>query len=245
MLRANRKLAVPVLCYCFWTIIFSVFISFYAQLVAYTNIKIDDGEVCSNIPSQTQYQWIKHKYSWQGIENITEIVLRQECPDSKIDTKVYAGNTYLGGTSETDTNTFILNCWSETLYTISNSTLYDRAGKRVGSFTFGPDSFLLSTVDGQLIARWFFESDTLTLVAPADTTEYGPVLLFSLAGKYAFEDHNECTTKYWMSLQIIIISGILGLASIGAVCILMLKHQEKDTYRYSRKPINLKSLIKN
>ncbi len=248
MLRSNTKLAVPFLCYCFWTIIFSVFISFYAQLVGYTNIKIDDGEVCSNIPIQNQYQWIKHKYSWQGIENITDIVLRQDCPDSQISTKVYAGNSYLGGTSEINTNTFILNCWSETLYTISNSTLYDHLGKRVGLFNFDTNCLLLETMDGQLIARWYFDSHALTLSVTANsiTTKYEPILLFSIAGKYAFGGYNECATRYWMALQIVIISGILGLASIVAVCIALLKHQGKDAaaYRYSRKTINLKPFNK-
>lgn len=242
MLRANAKTTVPFLCCCFWTIIFSIFISFYAELVAYTHIKIDGGEVCGIIPIQNQYQWVRHEYSWKGIGNITDIVLRQACPDSQIGTKVYAGNSYLGGTYETDTHTFIRDCWSETLYTISNFTLYDHSGKSVGLFNFDTSSPRLTTADGQLIAQWDFYSHGLTLVVPSNTTEH--LLLFSIAGKYAFGDHNECTTKYWMALQIVIISGILGLASIVAVCIVLLKHQKKNAYRYSQKTINLKTFNK-
>ncbi len=103
-------------------------------------------------------------------------------------------------------------------------------------------------MDGQLIAQWYFDSRALTLSVAANpiTTKYEPVLLFSIAGKYAFGGYNECTTKYWMSLQIVIISGILGLASIVAVCIALLKHQGDDAaaYRYSRKTINLKPFNK-
>jgi hypothetical protein len=220
-------------------IIFGVFLSVYLQLVAYTRIKPDEGEVCGNIPIQNQYQWIKHEYSWNGIGNITDIVLRQECPNSKIDTQIYADNSYLGGTSETDFTTFILNYWNEPLYTISNSTLYDLSGTQIGLFNFDTDSLILATAGGQLIAQWHFNSHSLTLTAPSNTTEH--LLLFSIAGKYAFGRRNECTTKYWMSLQIIIISGILSLASIVAICRVFIKKKKENNYRYPRKAINFKT----
>lgn len=243
MLRSNTKLATPFLCCCFWTIIFSVFVSFYIQLVSYTHLINDDGKVCSIIPSQAQYQWIKHDYFWKGTENITDITLRQECPDSKIDTKVYAGNSYLGGTSENNANTFILNRCSEILYTISDSTLYDHVGNQIGLFNFDTDSLILKTVNGTLIAQWYFDWYVITLSVPSNTTE-DMVLLFSIAGKHGFGNYNECSTKYWASLQIVIIAGILGLASIVVGCIILLKHKEKPT-RYSRKNINLKIFNKN
>ena len=243
MLRSDFKTTVPFLCCCFWTIIFGVFLGVYVQLVAYSDIKPEEGEVCDNIPIQNQYQWIKHEYSWNGIGNITNIVLRQECPNSKIDTHVYAGNSYLGGTSETDSNTFILNYWNEPLYTISKSTLYDLSGTQIGSLNLDASSLSLVTAEGTLIAQWHFNFHSLTLAVPSNTTDH--LLLFSIAGKYAFERRNECTTKYWMSLQIIIISGILILASMVTICIVFLKKHKENKYRYSRKNVNLKIWNKN
>ena len=243
MLRTNSKVAVPFLCCCFWTIIFSIFLSFYVQLIMYTtHTKIGEGESCvNNIPIQTQYQLIKTEYAWKGIGNITNTSLRQECPDSQVTTKVYTGNVYKGGTYETNDSTFILDCRREIMYTISNSTLYNSSGNLIGRFNFENSHYLLSTPDGELLAQWYFDSHTLTLLVHSNTIDQ--VLLFSIAGKYAFGDYNECTTKYWMSLQIVIISGILSLASIVMTGIGLLNQYGKD-YRYSRKTINLSSFNK-
>ena len=244
MLRPDTKLATPFLCCCFWSIVFSVFVSFYIQLVSYTHLIHDDGKVCTTIPHQTQYHWVKHDYFWKGGGNITDITLRQECPDSKIDTKVYAGNSHLGGTSENNANTFIFNRCSEILYTITDSTLYDRGGTPIGLFNFDADSLTLKTANGTLIAQWGFGSYAITLSVPPSTTEADLVLLFSIAGKHGFGNYNECSTKYWSSLQMVIIAGILGLASIVGGCIMIFKHKEKEI-RYSRKTINLKLVNKN
>ena len=79
MLQSKAKLTVPFLCCCFWIIIFSVFLSFFFHLVAYTHTRIGEEEGCADIPLQNQYQLVKEEYIWRGTGNI---VIEQEFGNS-------------------------------------------------------------------------------------------------------------------------------------------------------------------
>ena len=117
MLQSKTTIAVPLLCFCFWTIIFGVFMSFFFHLVTFTHTQSGEEEDCANIPIQNQYQLVKNGYIWKGAENITDAVLRQPCPDSEISSDIYYANSYIGGIRETEPRTLILNCKKEVIYT--------------------------------------------------------------------------------------------------------------------------------
>ena len=240
MLQSKSKITVPFLCCCFWTIIFSVFLSIFFHLSTHTNTKIEKGdEVCADIPLQNQYQLVKKDYIWRGIENITDVVFQQPCPNSQVGLNVYYANFYVGGVYETTAkqspgsprsgaDTFILNCRREPIYTFSNLTIHDSSGGIVGTLDFKDVPLVLTNPEGNRIAQWCLDSKTITLVVHS---EIDRVLLFAIAGKYAFREYNECTTKYWMSLQIVLISGILTIISMVVVGIVICKHKP---HRYAR-----------
>ena len=246
MLRSKPKIAIPLLCFCFWIIIFSVFLNFFFNLVSTTHTQKGEGEGCANIPIQNQYQLVKNGYIWKGAENITDAVLRQPCPDSEISSDIYYANSYIGGVRETEPGTLILNCKKEVIYTFSNVTLYDSSEEIVGTMDWEEDNLLILTNPrSELVAQWNFDSNFLTLevhltsLSPPSEVEENRVLLFAIASKYIFESHNECTTKYWMSLQIIIISGVLSIVSIVSMGIILCKIKQQLPNRYSHKNFRL------
>ena len=233
MLQSKSKITVPFLCCCFWTIIFSVFLSFFFHFSAHTNIKIGKEGVCVDIPLQNQYQLVKEEYIWRGNENITDIVFQQPCPNSQVGHNIYYTNVYIGGIDETSAlqspggdDTFILNCRGETIYTFSNLTIHDSSGGIVGTLDFEDVPLVLTNPEGERVAQWCLDSKTITLVIHS---EIDHILLFAIAGKYAFKEYNECTTKYWLSLQIALLSGILSIISMVAVGIVMC-----TPHRYAR-----------
>ena len=233
MLQSKAKIALPFLCCCFWTIIFNVFLSFFFHLSAHTHTKIGKEGVCADFPLQNQYQLVKEAYIWRGIENITDAVFQQPCPTSQVGYNIYYSNFYIGGVDETPAkqrsggDTFILNCRGETIYTFSNLTVHDSSGGLVGTLDFEDVPLVLTNPEGERVAQWCRDSKTITLVVHS---EIDRVLLFAIAGKYAFRGYNECTTKYWMTLQIVIISGILSIISMVAMGIVMCRPK---SHRYA------------
>ena len=244
MLQSKSKITVPFLCCCFWTIIFSVFLTFLFHLVAYTHTKIGKEEICVDIPLQNQYQLVKEEYIWRGTGNITDAVFQQPCPDSQVGVNVYYGNFYIGGVyTGKALDTFILNWKRETIYTFSNLTIQDSSGGIIGTLNFDePSLLILTNPDGELVAQWYLDTHNITLVVHSEVDR---VLLFAIAGKYVFRGYNECTTKYWMTLQIVLISGILSITSIVIGGIVMCKIKKQNPYRYARKNLSLTTFNKN
>ena len=242
MLRLKTKITLPFLCCCFWIIIFSVFLSFFLHLAPYTHIQQNSGGECVDIPVQNQYQLIKKEYLWKGTGNITDAVFRQSCPDTQIGPNIYYANLYIGGVLETEINTIIFNCKQEPIYTFSNLTLYDSEREIVGTVEWEEDNLLvLTNPSNELVAQWVFESNRLFFCVHSEVDR---VLLFAIASKFAFGEYNECTTKYWMSLQIVIISGVLSIASIVVMGITLWKMKNQLAHRYSRKNFRLQTLNK-
>ena len=146
MLRLKAQTTLPFLCFCFWVIIFSVFLSFFLHLAPFTYTpQNNEGEDCGILPLQNQYQLIKNDYIWKGTGNITDAVLCQSCPSTQIGANIYYGDSYIGGVLDTDTDTIILNCKKESIYTLSSQTLYDSEGKIVGTMEWEEDDLLVLT----------------------------------------------------------------------------------------------------
>jgi len=244
MLRLKAQTTLPFLCFCFWIIIFSVFLSFFLHLAPYTHTPHPNGgEDCDSLPFQNQYELIKHDYIWKGTGNITDAVLCQSCPDTQIGGNIYYGDSYIGGVVKHNSDTIILNCKQEAIYMFSSHTLYDREGVIVGTMEWEEDDLLvLTNPSNELVAQWVFEPNRLFFCVHSEVDR---VLLFAVASKFAFGDFNDCTTKYWMSLQIVIISGILSIASIVVMSITLYKMKNQLAHRYSRKNFRLQTLNKS
>ena len=136
----------------------------------------------------------------------------------------------------------------EVIYTFSTVTLYDSSDEIVGTIDWKEDNLLILTNPrSELVAQWTFDSNFLTLdvhsLSPPSAVEENRVLLFAIASKYIFESHHECTTKYWVSLQIIIISGVLSIVSIVSSIILCKKQQQLPN-RYSHQNFRLTNFNK-
>ena len=244
-MRLKAQTTLPFLCFCFWIIVFSIFLTFFLHLAPYvhTTIHSNEGEDCVGLPLQNQYELIKHDYIWKGTGNITDTVLCQSCPDTQIGGDIYYGDSYIGGVVKHNSDTIILNCKQEAIYMFSSHTLYDREGVIVGTMEWAEDDLLvLTNPSNELVAQWDFEPNRVGFYV---YSEIDRVLLFAVGTKFAFGDFNDCTTKYWMSLQIVIISGILSIASIVVMSITLYKMKNQLAHRYSRKNFKLQTLNKN
>ena len=244
MLRLKAQTTLPFLCFCFWIIIFSIFLTFFLHLAPYAHTPHpNEGEDCGTLPLQNQYELIKKDYIWKGTGNITDAILCQSCPDPQNRANIYYADSYVGGVLETEVDTIILNCKKEPIYTVSSKTLYDSEGGIVGTMEWEEDGLLvLTNPSNELVAQWVFEPNRLFFCVHSEVDR---VLLFAVASKFAFGDFNDCTTKYWMSLQIVIISGILSIASIVVMSITLYKMKNQLAHRYSRKNFRLQTLNKS
>ena len=199
----------------------------------------NEGPADTELPFQTQYQLIKNEYVWRGTGNITDAVLRQSCPDTRTGADIYYADSYVGGVFESGTATSILNWENELIYTLSNLTLYDKGGQTVGTVNWEEEGLLvLTNPNDELVAQWGFEPTRLEVYAPLEVNR---ALLFAVASKFAFGAFNDCTTQYWMSLQIVLISGILSLGSIVAMSIMVYKRREFSP----RKNLRLQTFTKD
>ena len=125
----------------------------------------------------------------------------------------------------------------------SSHTLYVREGVIVGTIEWEEDELIvLTNPSNELVAQWVIEPNRLFYCVHSEVDR---VLLFAVASKFAFGDFNDCTTKYWMSLQIVIISGILSIASIVGMSITLYKMKNQLAHRYSRKNFRLQTLNKS
>ncbi|MCK4966464.1 hypothetical protein KAS50_05500, partial [bacterium] len=195
----------------------------------YTRVPEHSRDLSTILPFEPYSQLIKKDYVWKGSGNLTEVVLQQPCPDTRSGGNIYYSNFYGGGIVENNTATNILNWRNDLLYVLSNSTLYEKGGQPAGHLEWKEDSLLvLSNYRDDVVAQWRFGPARLEI---RSYSEKNWVLLLGVATKFAFGSFNECTSDYWLTLQMVIISGILSAGSVVAICIIVGNKPSRETYR--------------